>query len=81
VRTTLTLDDDVAARLQSEARRTGTSLKQVVNDSLRLAFTLRRELERQEPFVVRPQPMALRPGLDYENVGELLEQLEGPQHR
>lgn len=81
MRTTLTLDDDVAARLEAEARRTGASLKQVVNEYLRLGFSLRRELRRQEPFVVKPRKLRLRPGLDYQNIGDLLEQLEGPQHR
>jgi hypothetical protein len=32
IRTTLTLEDDVAQRLEAEARRTGTSLKQVVDN-------------------------------------------------
>jgi hypothetical protein len=35
-RTTLRLDEDVAARLDEEARRTGRSLKQVVNQAIRL---------------------------------------------
>jgi hypothetical protein len=81
VRTTLTLDDDVAAKLEAESRRTGSSFKQVVNEVLRLGLTLRRDLKRQAPFVVQPRSLQLRPGLDYENIGELLEQVEGPQHR
>jgi uncharacterized protein (DUF4415 family) len=35
MRTTLTLDDDVAAQLRSEVLRTGQILKQVVNEILR----------------------------------------------
>jgi len=77
----LTLDDDVAARLEAEARRTGASFKQVVNEHLRLAFSLRRELKQATPFVVQPRSLQLRAGLDYEKVGELIEQLEGPRHR
>jgi hypothetical protein len=81
VRTTLTLDDDVATRLEAEARRTGTSFRQVVNEHLRLAFALRKDLRRRAPFVVEPRVLGLRAGFDYQNIGELLEQLEGPQHR
>ena len=81
VRTTLTLDDDVAAKLEAETRRTGSSFKQVVNEHLRLAFSLRQDLKRRSPFVVRPRSLQLRSGLDYENIGELLEQVEGPRHR
>jgi hypothetical protein len=32
VRTTLTLDEDVAAKLKSEARRSGQSLRAIVNE-------------------------------------------------
>ncbi len=81
MRTTITLDDDVAAKLGAETRRTGASLKQVVNEHLRLAFALRRDLRRQPPFVVKAQPLQLRPGFDYDNIGELLEELEGSEHR
>jgi predicted nucleic acid-binding protein len=35
VRTTLTLDDDVAVRLEREVRKRGDSFKAVVNDLLR----------------------------------------------
>jgi hypothetical protein len=35
VRTTLTLDDDVARLLERARRRSGGSLKQIVNDALR----------------------------------------------
>ncbi len=33
VRTTLTLDDDVLARLEREARREGKSFKEIVNNT------------------------------------------------
>jgi Ribbon-helix-helix protein, copG family len=39
MRTTLTLDDDVAARLRQLARQTGRPFKQVVNDALRAGLT------------------------------------------
>ncbi len=35
MRTTLTLDDDIAALLKREARMSGQPFKQVVNDALR----------------------------------------------
>jgi hypothetical protein len=81
VRTTLTLDDDVCVKVKDEARRSGRPFKQIVNDLLRLALTLRRDPARARPFKVRPQPLGLRPGLEYDNIGDLLEQFEGPTHR
>jgi len=81
MRTTLTLDDDIAAKLQAEMRRSGRSFKEVVNEFLRLGLLSRRELKPAKRFVVRARALAARPGFSYENIGELLEQLEGPAHR
>jgi hypothetical protein len=39
VRTTLTLDDDVARLLERARRRLGRSLKQLVNEALRVGLT------------------------------------------
>ena len=38
MRTTLTLDDDVAAKLRAEARKSGRSFKETVNQVLRLGL-------------------------------------------
>ncbi len=80
LRTTVTLDADVAAKLKAEVRRTGQSFKQVVNE------TLRRELNKPAtkvlpPFKVKARPLGERPGLNYDNISELLEQIEGPEYK
>jgi hypothetical protein len=80
MRTTLTLDDDVAAKLQAEARKSGRSFKETVNRVLRLGLNARRE-GRLKPFKVRAWPMGLRPGLNYDNIEELLDQIDGPMRR
>lgn len=82
VRTTLTLDDDVATRLQAEARRSGRPFKAVVNEYLRLGLAHRRSM-RSAPAVDLEiidlgGPL---PGYGYDNVAELLEAVEGPRHR
>ncbi|PYY05889.1 MAG: hypothetical protein DMG69_25080 [Acidobacteria bacterium] len=51
VRTTLTLDDDVAAKLRAEARRTGSPFKQLVNNLLRLALKITRQCG-QGPYLL-----------------------------
>jgi hypothetical protein len=82
VRTTLTLDDDVASRLKAEVRRSGKPFKEVVNERLRLALASRPDKQREPPFVIRPRDLgALRPGLTLDDVGALLEAAEGPAHR
>jgi hypothetical protein len=83
VRTTLTLDEDVASRLKAEVRRSGKPFKEVVNDCLRLALSnRRRDRSPEPPFQIRPRDLgALRPGLSLDNIGDLLEAAEGPAHR
>jgi len=78
VRTTLTLDDDIAARLQAEARRSGLPFKTVVNEHLRAALAQRKALKVLPPFRVRPRHMGGPvPGQSYDNIGALLDEVEG----
>jgi len=82
MRTTVTLDEDVAAKLQAEMRRQrSNNFKEVLNDVLRRGLLVRRELAASKPFRVRARRMGKIPGTNYDNVGELLEQLEGPEHK
>ena len=83
MRTTLTLDPDVASRLKAEVRRSGKPFKKVVNETLRLAFSKRSRGTSPLPsFEIHPRDLgALRPGLSLDNIGDLLEAAEGPTHR
>jgi hypothetical protein len=79
VRTTLTLDSDVAARLRAEARRSGRPFKDVVNECLRRGLAHRDVGRTRTRFEVKPRDMgALQPGMSLDNVAELLERIEGP---
>jgi len=80
MRTTLTLDEDIAAKLREEMQRTGRPLKQIVNETLREGLTRTRR-KKLPPFRVRTRKLGHYPGLDYDNVGVLLEQVEGPFHK
>lgn len=81
MRTTLTLDDDVAIRLKAEARTAGKSFKQAVNDLLRLGLSV----SGAKPSRVRlrnpPRDLRLKAGLSYDDVWGLLESVEGPEPR
>jgi hypothetical protein len=82
MRTTVTIDDDVAAKLQAEMRRQRSgNFKQILNDVLRRGLLVRRELAASKPFRVRARNMGKMQGLNYDNVGELLESLEGTEHK
>ena len=81
MRTTLTLDDDVAALLMRAVQRRGTSIKQTVNEALR------RGLERMEraspagkPYRVRPWNLGGSLVGSLDNVEEVLSRAEGEDH-
>lgn len=82
MRTTLTLDDDVAARLQAEARKSGRPFKVVVNEYLRAGLAQRQTAKKAAPFKVEPFDLGgPRSGRSYDDIGALLEEAEGPAHR
>lgn len=81
MRTTLILDEDVAAGVKAEARRSGKPFKAVVNELLRAALHLRRKPRAVPPFKVRARPLGVRSGLDYDRIAELIEHVEGPLQR
>ena len=82
MRTTLTLDDDVARLLQKESRRSGASFKETVNHFLRRGLTTASAKHPAgKPFRVTPRKLGLPAGLSYDNVEQVIEALEGPEHR
>ncbi len=82
MRTTLTLDEDVAAKLKSLARRTGRAFRDVVNETLRRGLADARQPQVRRGFKVEARDLGRRrPGLSLDNVAELLDQVEGPMHR
>jgi hypothetical protein len=81
MRTTLTLDDDVAEKLKAESRRAGRPFKEIVNETLRAGLTGGRVASRRQAFTITARDLGnLGPGLSLDNVAELIEQVEGPLH-
>ena len=80
MRTTLTLDDDVRAKIAAEMRKTGRSFKETVNEALRIGLT-RQPAKPSPPFEIYARDLHPRPGLDFDNIEELLDQIEGPMRR
>jgi hypothetical protein len=79
-RTTLTLDDDVAARIAAEARRTRRPYRAVVNEALRAGLERNAEAPRAR-FALRTSDLGLRPGISIDSITALIEELEGPRPR
>ena len=80
MRTTLTLDDDVAIKLRAEARRSGEPFKQTVNRVLRTGLNVRSLAASVPPYKIKARSLGSK-GFNYDKVWELLEEAEGPYHR
>ena len=78
MRTTLTLDDDLVAKVRAICGRTGESFKVVLNRLLREGLAAGRERRPVAPFRVKARRLWLKPGIQLDNVAELLDQLDGP---
>ena len=82
MRTTLTLERDVAERLSQEMRRTGRGLKAIVNEALRLGL---RELGAppppRKPFVTKSVSLGQCLVGSIDDVAETLALAEGEPFR
>jgi len=81
IRTTVTLDDDVVARVKRESLSRGASFRDTLNDLLRAALLGVDYKPRRRAPAIQPTHMGHKPGLNYDNVESLLEYGEGDQHR
>ena len=77
MRTTLTLDDDVAKQLHEASRRTGTSFKEVVNTTLRKGLRAGvKPATRPSRFEVKAKACGFRSGVDLLRLNQLSDELE-----
>ena len=76
MRTTLTIDADIADFLKEQSRLHGKSFKQVVNETLRRGMAPGANSKRRKPFKVKPFPGGYMPGVDPMNPKDFLNQLD-----
>ncbi len=78
MRTTLTIEDDVAVKLKAKMKKSaGKTFKDVLNETLRLGLLAENDLKETGKFRVRSRSLGIVRGLNYDNIGELIEQIEG----
>lgn len=77
MRTTLTIDSDVAECIRQETRL-GRSLKEVVNERLRAGFGLKTE-EPRAPYRVNPHNSPFLPGIDPSKLNQLIDELDAEE--
>jgi hypothetical protein len=80
MRTTLTLDPDVAAKAKKGARKLNKPFKEVINAALRIGLDQVLNPPKSKPYRTTPRPMGLREGFSYDNIAELLARAEGEDH-
>lgn len=77
VRTTLTLDDDVAAALKEAAYRTNRSFKAAVNETLRAGLAKLEAPPRPRRYRIEPSSLGgVLPGIDLDKALQLADSLE-----
>ncbi len=76
MRTTLTLEGDVADRLEREVRRTGKTFKATVNDALRLGLGLSGKTQRGTRFKVEPHAFGFKAGVDLDRLNQLVDAMD-----
>lgn len=76
MRTTLTLEDDLAALLKERAAELGISFKEMLNRALRAG--LGREMEPRQVEVPQtiPHSFGFKPGIDLDKLNQLADELE-----
>ena len=83
MRTTVTLDDDLAIRLERHRAQHGESFKQALNEVVRAGLAKLEDGADTVPEArrTRPLPLGRRLGGGIDNVGEALAIAEGEDYR
>ena len=79
MRTTLTLDDDLAGILQRRSRKLGKSFKEIVNTTLRQGLTADFK-STNHTVTVRPHDFGASPGIDLDRLNQLADELETEEY-
>jgi hypothetical protein len=76
MRTTLTLDDDLAGLLKRRARELGIPFKEAVNRTIRAGLGEAVAARRQPAPKTIPHSFGFRPGIDLDKLGKLADELD-----
>ena len=76
MRTTLTIDDDLAGLLKERARELGIPFKEAVNRAIRAGLGEAAKTRRGKPPKTVPHSFGFKPGIDLDKLGQLADELE-----
>lgn len=82
MRTTLTIDDDVVFRLKkAQEEDPERSFKELINETLRRGLGTQAPVSPKKKFKVKSFKLGLRKDLNFDNIEEVLDLIEGPNRR
>lgn len=82
MRTTISFDRDIEQQIRSIVKKSGKSLKQIVNDLLRAGLSSKRISKQNYPaFKVQAKHLGIASGIDPENFNSLLDELDAEHFR
>src|SRR5258706_13028563 len=76
MRTTLTLEPDLAKKLKDLAHRRGQSFKQTLNEVVRRGLAAPGQQPQHSRYTVEPHRGGFRPGIDPGKLNQLVDELE-----
>jgi hypothetical protein len=76
MRTTLTIDDDLAAILERERSRKGVTFKEMVNTIIRRGLASEQVIPAPHTIRTRPHRFGFKPGVDLDKLNQLSDELE-----
>ena len=80
MRTTLTLDPDVAVELENLRRERDASLKQIANEAMRRGIAVMRAAKKRKPFRIKPFDGG-KLLIDIDNAAEAIAIAEGGDYK
>ena len=80
MRTTLTIDDDIAVRIEERRRRDGQSLRHVINRLLREGLRHDQRPPEARKYRTKTHKLHLRPGFDAARLNRLADEIETDTH-
>jgi hypothetical protein len=83
MRTTLTLEPDVARKIQSKIKQNGKGLKEVINEALRLGLLEQEKMQSQprKPFKVMSFSGKPRKNFNFDKPWSVIQEVEGPRYK
>jgi hypothetical protein len=79
MRTTLTISDELDARLRKIAREQNRSYKEIVNEVIRHGLDRLEVAEPRPEYHVRTRDYEFQPGIDRQKLNLLFDEIEGNQ--